>query len=472
MQSSAQVDTNKWNAPSPDHYSFIKYDDNTLTHPAFLDSAFKKLYDIKRTRQGKINIIHLGDSHLQADMMTCVVRNGMHGFFGDAGRGIVFPQQLAGSNAPHDVHASSNTSWRGNRLTIAESNIKTGICGFGIESSSKDATIKMHIQYDGGPKDSFNRLVFFLGKKASTYIISDSDLKVPVTLATKDNIDNPSLVFTSTNLLAGFELKRADTDGNGDFCFYGVSLERSESAGVLYHTIGVNGAHFDQYNTNQLFWQQLEALNGDLFIVSLGTNEAQNQHLNEQTLNGIFQQFVAHIHQIAPHASILFTTPAGSYYRAKKPNASLLTITNAVNHFCESHKIACWDLYKISGAKNSAPGFKKNHLLGHDLVHYSELGYRIQGQLLLAALAKNYNAYIKAHPYVAPSNKPTPPKKGPQDKTTSLPKPAAKQPNAAKDNVKAKPIPVPKAPVVVIPENEEIPVSPPKKSKIKVKYED
>jgi lysophospholipase L1-like esterase len=453
VQSVAQPDSVKWTAPAPDHYSFIKYSSNTISRSSSLDSVFKKLHEIKRTHQGKINIIHIGDSHLQADMMTRVLRNGMHNSFGNAGRGIVYPQQLAGSNAPHDVHSSSNATWRATRLSKPESPIKTGICGFGMEASARDANVSMYIQNEAGIKDSFNRLVFFLGKAAATYTLTDSNLTSPAALTSIENADTPSLVFNTTDMLTGFNLRRTDADPSSDFCFYGVSLERSGSSGVLYHTIGVNGAQMDQYNNSQLFWQQLAALRGDFYIVSLGTNEAQNQHLSTETLFAIYRQFTDNIHRLSPNAVILFTTPPGSYLKGKKPNTALQTFTTALINYCDSSNIAFWDLYKISGGKNSAVGFKKNHLLAHDLVHFSEPGYRLQGQLLLAALATGYNAYVKAHPYVAHRSKPA---KSSKLKTDTTPKPA-------KDNVKVKNKQMPAA--------DDNSAAAPRSSRIKVKYD-
>src|SRR5690606_31485683 len=53
----------------------------------------------------------------------------------------------------------------------------------------------------------------------------------------------------------------------------GLILENGNS-GIIYHSIGVNGAKFLDYNKYPLFFEQLKALNPDLIIISLGTNEA------------------------------------------------------------------------------------------------------------------------------------------------------------------------------------------------------
>ena len=58
----------------------------------------------------------------------------------------------------------------------------------------------------------------------------------------------------------------------------------------------------------------------------------------------------------------------------------------------------CWDLNKVTDGAEGAVAFKKYNLLGHDLVHYTSIGYQEQGLLLLNAFADAYNVYYKKHP--------------------------------------------------------------------------
>ena len=57
------------------------------------------------------------------------------------------------------------------------------------------------------------------------------------------------------------------------YALNGVVLE-SNNPGIIYHNIGVNGAKYSDYNKYPLFFDQLKALQPDLIIVSLGTNES------------------------------------------------------------------------------------------------------------------------------------------------------------------------------------------------------
>src|SRR5258705_12161983 len=151
----------------------IPVDDNAsvkqypYTNPAFnrifsssgLDSFYQKLYNLKKTGKGIVTVVHIGDSHIQADFLSAVVRKNLQQFFGNAGRGLVFPYQLAQSNAPPDINSSSNTTWEFNRVAHPEIPITPGISGFIIRSNALGASIDLSLK--GQNTDmSFNRLKF------------------------------------------------------------------------------------------------------------------------------------------------------------------------------------------------------------------------------------------------------------------------------------------------------------------------
>src|SRR6218665_6047 len=83
-------------------YTFIRKDLNKIqndsTSLAFL---YEKLYQLEKTKTGRVNIAHIGDSHIQADIFSGLVRQKMQLKFGNAGRGLIFPYRLAKSNEPN-----------------------------------------------------------------------------------------------------------------------------------------------------------------------------------------------------------------------------------------------------------------------------------------------------------------------------------------------------------------------------------
>src|SRR4029077_397156 len=130
-----------------------------------------------------------------------------------------------------------------------------------------------------------------------------------------------------------------------------------------------------------LFWKQLPALHADLFIISLGTNDAQALVFNEGNFKDQLSRFLQSLKTVAPDAAILITTTADSY-KGKKPNKVLKQINTSLGDYCNQHGLPLWDLYKITGGHGSATNWVRKRLMNRDRIHFTAEGYRIQGSLL------------------------------------------------------------------------------------------
>jgi len=372
-------------------HSFVRTVYNVISNYNELDSFYQKLYRLKSTQTGTVSIVHIGDSHIQPDFLPAVVRNGLQDFFGNAGRGLVFPYQLAQSNAPDDISSSSNVQWQYNRAAHPEIDLPYGISGFGIITNSPNVTINMSLKDDPKRDFSFNRLKFFLDENENNswkldvnnndkeFYLLKNENKDSVIYQQVD-IEQPATSFSLSSLASSNAKK-----------FYGVCLENAEP-GIIYHTIGVNGARYDHYNIASLFWKQLPALKADLYIISLGTNEAQAAKFNEAAFIEQLSLFIKKLKQISPGAAIIITTAPDSY-KKKRYNTVLRSLNTAITNYCNKNSIPLWDLYRITNGYGSAYSWAKRGLMNKDRIHFTADGYRLQGSLLLNALAKGYNNY-------------------------------------------------------------------------------
>ena len=176
----------------------------------------------------------------------------------------------------------------------------------------------------------------------------------------------------------------------------GISLE-NELSGVLYHSIGVNGAKYMDYARSKYVAQQVADLSPDLIILSMGTNEAQG-HTDRSYLYRSMEMVVSELLEHSPAALILMTTPADSYLRGKGFNPNMADVSALIGEFTRDKGYAMWDLYSFSGGKNSAADWKSRGLMASDSVHYTRTGYAVQGKLLYQSLVKAYNDYVLSRP--------------------------------------------------------------------------
>jgi len=87
------------------NYGFIRYEKNIISFPGDsgdFENLYNKLDKVIKTGEGKINIVHIGGSHIQAGYYSGVVRKKMQTFFPglNGGRGLIFPYQMAKTNNP------------------------------------------------------------------------------------------------------------------------------------------------------------------------------------------------------------------------------------------------------------------------------------------------------------------------------------------------------------------------------------
>ncbi len=88
-----------------DQYDFIHYDLNKF---AFFDDSshftelFSKYDQLVSKGEGKLKIVHIGGSHLQADIYSDRIRKRLQTFQpgSNGGRGFVFPYTIAKTNNP------------------------------------------------------------------------------------------------------------------------------------------------------------------------------------------------------------------------------------------------------------------------------------------------------------------------------------------------------------------------------------
>lgn len=243
---------------------------NRIFNGSSLDSFYHKLHQLRKTKKGRVTIVHIGDSHLQSDHLPGAVRKGLQDFFGSAGKSV------------------------------------------------------LHIK-------------------------------------------------TNTELLMN-----------------------KDSTGVFYHAIGINGARFETFNQSISVWQQVSELNPDLFIISLGTNDAQANVITDADLHKQVALMLEKLKQVAPSSAVLVTTTADSF-KSRSPNRELWNLNLSLLAYCTNNSIPVWDMYRVTNGFGSAYNWFRKGMLNSDGIHFTAAAYKIQGQLLYNALAKGYNTFVSSY---------------------------------------------------------------------------
>lgn len=367
--------------------------------------------DLDSLRAGKdtvLNIVHLGDSHIQAGHLSGRVMRLFQQAFGNAGRGWIAPLKLSRTNEPDDYFIRSVVrDWIAGRCVQRAHKTPLGIGGIGIKSLSPSINFDVIMTPNNGAGYSFNEVILYRGDH-SMPMLPAGEMKKHVTVFRADTLCAPGLLADtfridySIDTLHLQSTRRNEKDNSllpaSSFTnlYYGFVLKNGKP-GILYHSIGVNGAMYVNY-TDTAYVRQLALLRPSLLIISMGTNETFGRRFSADTFAAQVKELLVMVKRELPHTAILLTTPPECYRRVRV-NKQRVFVRNdnteraalALRQVAQECGFGCWDLFAETGGKNSCKRWYKFRLMGRDRIHFIRDGYKEQGILLFRALMKSYN---------------------------------------------------------------------------------
>lgn len=353
---------------------------NKIINAQSLKGFFEELSDLSSARDKKVvSIVHIGDSHIQANYITGMVRNLFQDDFGNAGRGLVFPYRLANSYGPNDVKFNYVGKWDYCSIKKDFESNKIGMVGY---SAIPQPNAELSIKVSEKGSLTFNK-VTILDEFGTLLPISDSNV------ISWERINNQTFI-ASENLISEIRFKSTHSIKIKPN-IQGVILT-NDSSGILYHSMGVNGATVSQYLRSSNFQNQMVDLDAKLTVISFGTNDCYtySSKFCSSCVKEDYQKMIQRIRKQDPDMAILITTPSDHFFRRRYSNKNLVKLRSVLYEIVDEENVALWDLYQIMGGKNSILDWQKASLARRDLIHFTKEGYEKQGDLLYRALMYHY----------------------------------------------------------------------------------
>lgn len=377
-------------------YGLINDTINVIQNVAHLDEFYENLYQLKSLGDRVVSVVHIGDSHIQADYLTHIMRKNFQEKFGNAGRGLVVPARVAGSHDAFNIVSSSSTVWKSKRCIYPNDPLPIGIGGITINTDQPNAKLFVYMK-DLWLDHSFNILSLFFQNDNTSFHFSlkdtaNQELGFIGPFKHEPFPNYARIVFPHQVSSISIETIKSSVE-QVQATLFGLSLENGKS-GILYHAIGVNGAKYAHYNAAPLFSQQTAALKPELFIISLGTNESLDYPYLDRNFYQHLDRFISSLRENNPHAKFILVTPQEVFQKRVRKNPGILKIREQIVQYAVENGLAFWDMYKSLGGENSAQAWRKAGLLRTDGVHFTRDGYEYQGNLLYHALIKGYNQYV------------------------------------------------------------------------------
>ncbi len=378
-------------------FGLVDYDKTVIINPAQLNPFFEKLYQLKKSKKATINILHIGDSHIQGDYLTHQLRQNFQLEFGNAGRGFISPFKVAHTNEPANYTSQSENKWEAKRIVFPEQPLPMGVGGVTIRSEEENASLKISLKNYPKLDYGFNRVTAFFFKEPRSYHIAlqdtlGHDLAYMGNFSLAHNAHSATVALPYLTNSISFKSVKAMTQQNR-VTYFGFNFENG-NPGVLYHAIGANGAKYKHYLSAEYFMEQSKALTPDLIVLALGTNEALDHPYSDPHFIEYVDGLVQKLKSQNPEAIFLIAIHPDSFKKKNKRNPGVMEIRTKLMDYAADHNLACFDLLGAGGENKSASNWRKEELLRDDGVHFTRAGYELQGNMFYLAIMKAYNQYL------------------------------------------------------------------------------
>jgi len=356
--------------------------------------AIDQLFYFTQEMNLPLDVVQIGDSHIQPGVMAASLGKILKTQFGDGGYGMAYPYQLANTNGHSSYKTSSNATWQPYKITSKNPNQPIGISGYSLYQNKLDAYIDYKF-------DSIqNKAIHFV----TVFHSSNLDSNYHYAVHSKSGIQGKFVTAESTPFKSVFyfdvgiysfrisHIKKYKLQNSS--VLQGVYV-RSKETGAVVSSIGVNGATFNQYNQAEDFRKHMESLSPEIVILSLGTNEAfQGKSFSDSLFREEVRGMLQLLAGLESPPIVILTTPPGVSISKKVgrrysyvPNPLIPRIQHVQLELAKTYNLYVYDLFRCMGGDGSMKKWAALGLTDSKQIHLSMKGYSIAGESMAHAFA-------------------------------------------------------------------------------------
>lgn len=401
----------QFSVPNPLHaqddlsaYKFLQLKANHLHYDSASPTMQKFISRWNRvvsTRQGNLNIMHIGGSHVQAGTLTETIRLRLLAATPSlvGSRGMIFPYSAAAKcNNPPDYRVHCVQPMVLTRCVYKEPEYPLGVCGIAVTAKDQPTEMQIVLSQDTSFAESTSPTDF-----ATTRVIllGHSDGGVVPSLRTSTNEYFPSYfdnvtdryIFNLDGAVDSFNIILPCSEGCG-FTVNGIYLGNRQP-GITYHSIGVNGAAVPDYLRCPNFVRDLRLIRPDAVVFGIGINDATATNFDTALFRANYLQLIDSIRTVNPDCALIFITNNDSFRRTGRRRYAVNNngplAREVFYRLAEETGGAVWDQFEVMGGLKSMEKWQKASLARTDKVHFTREGYRLVGNLFADALLEMLN---------------------------------------------------------------------------------
>ena len=373
-----------------------------IENPAALQNFFRALADARsRQRLEPVRIMHFGDSHTAADVLTADIRRHFQGDFGDGGAGWIVPKNPM-STRRLGVTSGATSGWsiEGIGGRIAPHRIY-GPAGIALSTSQPNE--RAWVEASGNHFE-----LYYVrqpgGGRIDVLVDGRSVLDAPLSLSSPR--PEASYLFFDTPAANSRHRVEIRTLSEGQVSLLGIVAEHIEP-GVVYDVLGVNGARASRI----LSWNQLSLAavltdrNPDLIVLEYGTNEVADSGWTVASYQRLLARLLRRLQSAAPQASLILLGPPDRSDLPVAVNRMPLLI-EAQRRAAFQAGAAFWSSYDAMGGAGSMNAWVAQGFGQSEHVHLTRTGYNRLADYFYQDLMFAYGSATPNRRRSSPSERP------------------------------------------------------------------
>jgi len=365
-------------------------------NPVLLGSFFKKLDGLRKGKVRRSRILHFGDSQIENDRMTALVRYRLQQHFGGSGTGLVPAIPLYSGNMAYEQDQEGEWgryTFFGKRDSTIRHNSYGVMGAFASVPTVEDAGWPyLYFRFNTFRRTGqFNRIRIFLHSyvEEASLVFQVNDT---ITDTLKHLADGFSVVdYRHHSRVKELKVHMGLPEGGR---IYGISFE--SEGGLQVDNIAMRGGSgliFSKMNRRQQ-QSMMEALSPGLIMLQYGGNVV--PYINPDFYRRAFKRELQFFKEICPGVPVIVIGPSDMSIKENgvfKTYPNIEPIRDALQRAALESGFAFWDLYEAMGGNNSMPSFVQADppLASTDYVHFTPLGVNLVAEMFYNALILEYN---------------------------------------------------------------------------------
>ena len=363
----------------------------------YFDTLFAQFE--KAQAEGKVyRIMHYGDSQIEMDRISSVLRQQLQEFFGGSG-----PSMIPAIQTVPTISVSQQYANIERHALIGDASLRISNGRYGVLTQVGNVAGESSISFSQSNHShalekvkQISKVSVLLGHNSQGFTASlrcDTIKTESKTLAACDSISVVSWLLSDN-------VKRGTIHFSGNAEIYGVMLDGN--SGIALDNValrGCSGTIFTRID-EKLLRQSYDMLGVRMIILQFGGNRMPGITSTAQI--GAYakelEKQIQYLKDIVPQATLLFIGPSdmGKSYNGKMGTwKGLPELNDSLKAMTLRNEVAYWDMFHVMGGEGSMAQWVKHQpaLAGPDYIHFTFTGAQEIGTQLAKSFTTYYDFY-------------------------------------------------------------------------------